>query len=286
LSGAVPDADDTAGALLALGNLRASPSCGEADRRKIEASAALGVNWLLNLQNRDGGWPTFCRGWGKLPFDRSGADLTAHAMRALHGWRDALSPSQKRLIERSLKRGWRYLQKQQRADGSWVPLWFGHQDHPEEENPVFGTARVLRACSELGLGDTPTAVRGYRWLESVQRADGGWSGYDAAEQAPRSVEETALAVAALLGKSRPEPGEKAVSRGLSWLLDAIWAGRHTENAPIGFYFAKLWYHERLYPLVFTVAALGQAVRRWAPQASHFRGTKAPASNSEIIPPRE
>ena len=22
--------------------------------------------WLLKLQNRDGGWPTFCRGWGKL----------------------------------------------------------------------------------------------------------------------------------------------------------------------------------------------------------------------------
>ena len=35
-------------------------------------SAALrGVCWLLNLQNRDGGWPTFCRGWGVLPFDRS-----------------------------------------------------------------------------------------------------------------------------------------------------------------------------------------------------------------------
>ena len=23
-------------------------------------------------------WPTFCRGWGRLPFDRSGSDLTAH----------------------------------------------------------------------------------------------------------------------------------------------------------------------------------------------------------------
>jgi squalene-hopene/tetraprenyl-beta-curcumene cyclase len=37
-------------------------------------------------------------------------------------------------------------------------------------------------------------------------------------------------------------------------------GRYREPAPIGFYFAKLWYFERLYPLIFTVAALRQAVR--------------------------
>src|SRR5690606_25599498 len=43
-----------------------------------------GVTWLLDLQNRDGGWPTFCRGWGKLPFDRSSPDITAHCMRAVH----------------------------------------------------------------------------------------------------------------------------------------------------------------------------------------------------------
>src|SRR4029079_14402375 len=40
-------------------------------------------NWIRDLQNHDGGWPTFCRGWGHLPFDRSGSDLTAHNLRAL-----------------------------------------------------------------------------------------------------------------------------------------------------------------------------------------------------------
>src|SRR5262249_58268730 len=48
--------------------------------------ALAGLRWLGELQNRDGGWPTFCRGWGKLPFDRSGSDLTAHALRALRAW--------------------------------------------------------------------------------------------------------------------------------------------------------------------------------------------------------
>src|SRR5262249_8055885 len=66
LPGAVPDADDTAGALLALARLGLHAEAREA--------AGRGLRWLLDLQNRDGGWPTFCRGWGYLPFDRSSPD--------------------------------------------------------------------------------------------------------------------------------------------------------------------------------------------------------------------
>ncbi len=106
LSGAVPDADDTAAALLALDHWQASPSCTASDRASIAQAVAAAITWLLDLQNRDGGWPTFCRGWGRFPFDRSGADLTAHAMRALQRWR-VVHP---RRIERALRRGWQYLE--------------------------------------------------------------------------------------------------------------------------------------------------------------------------------
>jgi squalene-hopene/tetraprenyl-beta-curcumene cyclase len=41
--------------------------------------------------------------------------------------------------------------------------------------------------------------------------------------------------------------------------------RHREPSPIGLYFAKLWYYEKLYPLIFTVSALGQALRAFLPQ---------------------
>src|SRR5499426_1584749 len=61
LPGAVPDADDTSGALLALRNLGGAAEAGEA--------AESGVFWLLDIQKRDGGLATFCRGWGHLPFD-------------------------------------------------------------------------------------------------------------------------------------------------------------------------------------------------------------------------
>jgi squalene-hopene/tetraprenyl-beta-curcumene cyclase len=33
-----------------------------------------------------------------------------------------------------------------------------------------------------------------------------------------------------------------------------------EPSPIGFYFAKLWYYEELYPVIFTVGALQRVGR--------------------------
>jgi squalene-hopene/tetraprenyl-beta-curcumene cyclase len=52
----------------------------------------------------------------------------------------------------------------------------------------------------------------------------------------------------------------AVSRGTEWLVHHTDEGREFPPSPIGFYFAALWYYERLYPLVFTTAALGRAKR--------------------------
>jgi squalene-hopene/tetraprenyl-beta-curcumene cyclase len=264
LSGAVPDVDDTSAALLALVVLRSSSPA--AHRPRIDSAAADGVDWLLKMQNADGGWPTFCRGWGALPFDRSGADLTAHALRGLHAWRSLLADDR---IDGALERGLGYLAREQRPDGSWAPLWFGSQYHPHEENPVYGTARVLLAYRDLGQVHSSPAQRGLQWLAASRGLVGGWDGGgytepEAIGPGPSSVEETALAVQALLSDYDDPSLQPAVEEGLAWLTAAVAQGRHRESAPIGFYFAKLWYYERLYPLIFTVAALGQAVRRLAP----------------------
>ena len=68
-----------------------------------------------------------------------------------------------------------------------------------------------------------------------------------------------MAVEALMMDVATDSTQKAVAKGLRWLVEAVETGSYLENSPIGFYFAKLWYHERLYPLVFTVAALGRAL---------------------------
>lgn len=331
LPGGVPDADDTPGALLAvmeLANSRASsipspvpgpavatagsvllhpsnpdaePATAEASQRalpeelsrRVDAAVQAGLNWLCGLQNRDGGFPTFCRGWGTLPFDRSAPDLTAHVIRAFraHGGEwfleqdDAFEVDMPLTVAVALERlgpAFKYLQQVQRPDGSWLPLWFGNQHAPDDINPTYGTAKVLAAYRDCGLIDQPAAQRGMAWLRANQNLDGGWG---AGRGTPSSVEETALAVEALLD----DPHAAAhVSRGLEWLMQRVegvdappqrgdscslpplGAGgeRSTADspatvldpAPIGFYFAKLWYFERLYPLIFTVSCLRRAVK--------------------------
>ncbi len=108
LPGGVPDADDTPGALLATRTLasRGRQTAGSvvahdprADARgsqcDLGSATDAAVRWLIGLQNRDGGFPTFCRGWGTLPFDRSSADITAHGLRALIlVYRRRLGPSE------------------------------------------------------------------------------------------------------------------------------------------------------------------------------------------------
>ncbi len=249
LPGGVPDADDTPGAMLAILNLRENgQQYSEAEMLALQNAAT----WLLNLQNRDGGWPTFCRGWGALPFDRSSNDLTAHVLRALTLWQSRIPEITSEIGARcdsAVQRGLRFLSRTQADDGSWLPLWFGNQFNHNDENPLYGTAKVVLALQEIGRGHEPFAVRGVQWLIGNQNDDRGWSGR---KGLPSSTEETALAVEALAGV--PE-ADSAVISGANWLVGKVQDGSVADPSPIGFYFAKLWYFERLYPIIFATGAL-------------------------------
>jgi squalene-hopene/tetraprenyl-beta-curcumene cyclase len=252
LSGGVPDADDTSGALLALRRL------GDPDPRTVAAAAA-GIRWLIGVQNRDGGVPTFCRGWGTLPFDRSTPEITAHALQAWSAWFTDVDAKLQRAMRAAARRALSFLQATQRSDGTWVPLWFGNEDAPGEDNPVYGTARVLLGLHSMLGHDTPRIAQSRRlgvgWLLNVQNPDGGWGGSGAVRS---SIEETGVVLAALgrIAADGDEPRiSAAVARGTRWLIDATIDGAETRAAPLGLYFARLWYYEELYPLVFALAGL-------------------------------
>lgn len=251
LAGGVPDADDTAGALLAIA---------AADDPQATESWRRGLLWLMNLQNDDGGWPTFCRGWGKLPFDRSGADLTAHAVRAISCRNCRQDQVSSPAADEAVARGLLFLSNSQRSDGSWLPLWFGNQHVPDGLNPVFGTARVMTAYRDLGRTTDASAVSGLAFLLSAQNADGGWGGQAGATS---SVEETGVVVDALIGWADGAETRRSIHRALGWLIERIRDGAFDNPSPIGLYFTRLWYSERVYPIIFAVAALGRALRREA-----------------------
>jgi squalene-hopene/tetraprenyl-beta-curcumene cyclase len=245
LPGGVPDADDTSSALVALKKV------GHACDERIHA----GVTWLLDLQNRDGGIPTFCRGWGALPFDRSTPEITAHALLAWWTWHDELPAALQRRIVKVTARAMLYLERVQRADGSWIPLWFGNEHTADENNPVYGTAQVIHhLCGSDTLATMGRAMvrNGTDYLHAAQKPDGSFGG-DATT--PSSIEETAVALHALL---LSRSAEARVRQAAVWLLEATKGGTSFPSAPIGLYFARLWYHEQLYPVIWTLQALRAA----------------------------
>ncbi|MDF1549879.1 MAG: prenyltransferase/squalene oxidase repeat-containing protein [Bacteroidales bacterium] len=244
LEGGVPDGDDTSGALLALQRLAGVTE-------ESISSATMGIQWLLGIQNNDGGFPTFCKGWGKLPFDASCPDITAHVIRAFLCWTDEVDKNMVHKIDKSIKKAVSFLQRTQNNDGSWFPLWFGNEHDKQHQNPVYGTSQVLLGLCELREKDITNADKmieqGADFLLSVQNENGGWGG---SKDTPVSIEETSLTIRALILCGKLDE----TTEGINFLIQKI-SNNDLEASPIGLYFASLWYYEEMYPLVYACAAL-------------------------------
>ena len=262
--GAVPDADDTAGALIAISNLNLI-------NENVLKSIKAAIKWLLEIQNKDGGIPTFCKGWNNLPFDRSTPDITAHVIIAMDKWFNMLSDPMKKKIDIAITNALDYLGRAQKTDGSWIPLWFGNQFDSQQQNPVYGTAKVIMSLSRilprLNLKYITMLQKAIYWLLSAQNVDGSWG---ANKSIKPSIEETALAVDALAGLlnilavtsekdyTMHPPVKQMRSqalKGAAWLVKRIENATSLTPSPIGLYFARLWYFEELYPVIFTLSAM-------------------------------
>jgi squalene-hopene/tetraprenyl-beta-curcumene cyclase len=160
-----PDVDDTAFVLMALQRVKFP------DPERMEAAVRRGIQWLLSMQNRDGGWGAFDRDNNKaflcnIPFadhnamiDPSTADVTARVLECLgrYGW-----PADHPAVQRGLK----FLLQDQCEDGSWFGRW--------GVNYVYGTSGVLRALETVSLTAKEYCQRAVRWLRTVQKADGSF----------------------------------------------------------------------------------------------------------------
>jgi squalene-hopene/tetraprenyl-beta-curcumene cyclase len=291
LPGALPNTNDTAAALRALASC--NYRVGELRQTRVERASRLAVKWLLEMQNDDGGWPTFYRDKRPLRFDESGIDATANALRSLvtcgrQSGNSIFSPSGSfnwdASVQPAIENGLKFLEFAQRDDGCFVPQWFGNEFQPDDENPVIGTSLVLTTCAESGRLDSAMARRAAAWLIGAQHASGGWgpprTPVDAGEYNERfrarrandalapfcSVVETAMAIAALWPMTEASlEVSQAVSSGLKWLINALEQDVVRRPAVLGFSLSKIWYHERLLPLALAAGVLSRAVSQLAPQ---------------------
>jgi len=207
----------------------------------------------MGLQNKDGGFPTFCKGWGKLPFDCSCPDITAHALKSFVIWKDRFDKKFQKKIDKRIKKAIVFLGKAQYHDGSFAPLWFGNELAEHHQNPVYGTSIVLYGLADLKkagyAGLDEMMAKAIRFLAMTQHHLGGWGGD---KDLPPSIEETSLALRAMAACGK----ESLAQRAAECLINIIPENLDDIKAtPIGLYFASLWYYEDMYPLVFACSAL-------------------------------
>src|ERR1700741_2248923 len=210
-----PDVDDTAFVLMALQRVKFP------DPKRMEAAVRRGIQWLLSMQNRDGGWAAFDRDNNKdflnhIPFadhnamlDPSTADVTARVLECLgrFGW-SATHP----VIDRARA----FVKHDQTPDGSWYGRW--------GVNYLYGTSGVLRALETIELSSDPDCLRAANWLRSVQNPDGGFgesilSYYDPAlkGKGKSTASQTAWALIGLL--ATVGPNNPASERAAAWLTE-------------------------------------------------------------------
>lgn len=247
-----PDVDDTTAALRAIKRLsNADPSYQEAWNR--------GMNWLLSMQNDDGGWPAFEKNTDRrilalIPLieakssatDPSTPDLTGRTLSFL-GKFAGLGVNHK-----FIRKGSDWLIDNQEKDGSWYGRWgvcF-----------IYGTWAALTGLRDVGIEpDHPVVRIGTKWLTEVQNDDGGWGESCASDTLMRYVplnastpSQTAWALDALIAVHDSPTSEidKGIRRLIELSQEDGWASSYPTGAGLpGIFYSRYHSYRYIWPLL-------------------------------------
>jgi len=161
-----PDIDDTTAALRAIRTLATE----QVDYRQAWDR---GVNWLISMQNKDGGWAAFeknvdkkvlnlfpVEGGKDLLIDPSTVDLTGRTLEFFGNFTNL------DFHQPMIKAGVRWLLQQQQTDGSWLGRWGVY---------IYGTWAAVTGMIAVGISPKHPAIqKALTWLRKIQNPDGGW----------------------------------------------------------------------------------------------------------------
>ncbi len=277
-NGFYPDTDDTSMALIALARV------GHAHSTAAAPAVMRALNWLIGMQNRDGGWAAFDRDndheiLTKVPFadhnamlDPSCPDITARVLEALGHF--GHRPGQP-IVDRALK----FIERHQEANGAWPGRW--------GVNYIYGTWQVLVGLRSIGCDmNQPLVRRATTWLKSVQQPNGAWGescrSYDDPAWAGRgeaTASQTAWALLGLIAAGEIE--SSSVREGIDYLQATQQAdGSWTEEPFTGTGFPKVFYLKyHMYPVYFPLMAIARyANAASGPNSESGRATAATVSS--------
>jgi sporulenol synthase len=253
-----PDVDDTTASLRSIA--RTPSSHHDAWNR--------GINWLLSMQNDDGGWAAFEKNtdtklFGFLPIEKaefiltdpSCADITGRTLEFFGNYTNLPKD------HHSIKNGVKWLVDHQEADGSWYGRWGICY--------LYGTWGALTGLAAVGVPVTDTSVqRAIKWLKGTQNKDGGWGESCNSDSngtyTPLKVStltHTAWAVDGLISVS-PKPTSE-IHKGISYLLNNLQKEDWTNGYPKGQGMAGAFYiHYHSYRYIFPLLALAHYRKKY------------------------
>ncbi|GIP14750.1 squalene--hopene cyclase [Paenibacillus montaniterrae] len=256
-----PDLDDTTAAL------RAIYPASQLDNA-YRVSTNLGLDWVLSMQNKDGGWPAFEKSvdnkmltWLALDgakaaaIDPSTADLTGRTLEYLGNYTtlDRQSPH--------IRRGVKWLLNNQEADGSWYGKWGICY--------LYGTWAALTGLMAVGLPANDKAVqKAAHWLLSIQNEDGGWGESCDSDRLMRytplhssTPSQTAWALDALIAvNDKPTSAiNKGIERLIAFHAEQSWQTVYPTGAGLP---GNFYVHYHSYRYIYSLLALSHYERKF------------------------
>ena len=248
-----PDTDDTAMVILALNALDLGPEKDHAVNRAVQ--------WLLSMQNNDGGWGAFDKNNNRVlltrvPFadhnamiDPSSCDVTGRVLEALGNAGKAPHAAQARAFA--------YLRRNQEQDGTWLGRW--------GVNYIYGTWSVSNALRVFRTSPTGVDLSGaLHWLRRHQNPDGGWgescASYDDPSlkgQGDSTASQTSWALNTFFNADRF--AEPAVIKGIQYLIQKLSPSGEIQEAEFtGTGFPRVFYlNYHIYRTTFPLIALAR-----------------------------